>query len=211
MILDHRLLGLLEPSSERHSSAFFTGPQKIRALQNLNKSRAQRPTVWPPQITRKCWGLGSRSKQTRRSLQLYLALTSTSVCAGTFCGGLRRGPVSGKSVPLLLTVLMLEEFQVRRGEVKKVRIQFIDGLWNTEWAGRESSGSRWRLAGALGSGNDRVNAGPASIQHHSGSERKIWKSESLLLRRYVPFSPPNTGAKEVSREKVPARSLGQFH
>lgn len=39
MILNFRLLGLLKPSSwlSWHSSVSFTGPQKIRVLQNLNK------------------------------------------------------------------------------------------------------------------------------------------------------------------------------
>lgn len=42
----------------------------------------------------------------------------------------RRGPVSGKTVPLELMVLMLEvrEFQVLGGVVQKVRTRFRDGL-----------------------------------------------------------------------------------
>ena len=57
-------------------------------------------------------------------------LISTSVFAGTFCGELERGPVSGKIVPLELMVLMLEvrEFQVLRGVIQKVRTRFTDGL-----------------------------------------------------------------------------------
>lgn len=81
-------------------------------------------------LRRSVQALGSRRKQTRQSLQICPGLTSTSVCAGTFCGELERGPVSGKTTPLELMVLMLEvrEFQVLRGVVEKVRIQFIDGL-----------------------------------------------------------------------------------
>lgn len=55
---------------------------------------------------------------------------STSVFAGTFCGDLERGPVSGKmTIPLELMVLMLEvrEFQIPRVVFQKVRTKFING------------------------------------------------------------------------------------
>lgn len=77
----------------------------------------------------------------------------------------------------MVLILEMRELQVPGGVFQKVRTKFIDGLWNTEWGGHEPSKSRRRLAEALGSGNDRANAGPASIQHHSVTERKIWRWE----------------------------------
>lgn len=194
------LLGLLEPSSwlkdiPQHLSQDhkISGPCKTWTNVGLNNHcRSVRPwAVGESRIT------GPYSSNLCSYSPLFLQALSVE--------NWRRGPVSGKTVPLELMVLMLEvrEFQVLGRVVQRVRTRLIDGLWDIEQVGHEPSESRRLPAGAPLSGSDRANAGPASIQHHFGSEKKMWKSESFTLERSVLFPSPTTAEKRYPERKAP--------
>ena len=200
MILDFHLLGLLEPSfwlkdipqhlSQDHK---ISGPCKTWTNIGLNNQcRSVRPwAIEESRITGPC----------SSNLCSYPSLFLQALSVENW----RRGSVSGKTVPLELMVLMLEvrKFQVLGGVVQKVRTRLIDGLWDIERVGHEPSESRRLPIAVPLSGSDRVNAGPASIQHHSGSEKKMWKSESLTLERSALFPSPTTAEKGYPERKTP--------